>query len=272
MEKPKISVVTVCYNAETEIEATMRSVLNQTYENVEYILVDGASHDGTLHVIRKVWEGYKGYKNKEIIIKSEPDKGIYDAMNKGIDLATGEWINFMNVGDRFADNNVVEDFFQKADTKEPNDLLYGDVILEYSFGRYHKDVSHKLMSNSMPCHQTIFARTSLMKKRHFNLKYKISADLDFFVQALKSGSHYEYVPVTVACYKQYEGLSTSPWNWRKLELERYQIFNKPKDFHYHLLRLQYTLQKHFHIRNTWLNIDEKERKSVEADPYTRRID
>lgn len=94
MDNPLISVVTVAYNAVTTIEKTILSVINQTYPNVEYIIIDGGSTDGTVEIIKK-------YANKLAYWVSEPDNGIYDAMNKGAKVATGEWINFMNCGDSF---------------------------------------------------------------------------------------------------------------------------------------------------------------------------
>lgn len=104
MDVPSISVITVSYNAVTSIEKTMLSVLNQIYDRVEYIIIDGGSVDGTLEVIQK-------YVDRLGYWVSEPDKGIYDAMNKGILNASGDWIIFMNCGDIFVDDNVLYSLF-----------------------------------------------------------------------------------------------------------------------------------------------------------------
>lgn len=118
MIQPKISVVTVCYNAINDIEKTILSVINQTYSNIEYIIIDGGSTDGTMDIVNK-------YKDKIDVIVSEPDKGIYDAMNKGIDRATGDWINFMNAGDCFFNNVALENVFPRNYESVNFDILYG---------------------------------------------------------------------------------------------------------------------------------------------------
>jgi len=103
---PLITVITVVLNGEKALEETIKSVISQTYPNVEYIIIDGGSTDGTLDIIKK-YEDYIDYW------VSEPDKGIYDAMNKGVDLTTGQWINFINAGDRFYDEDLIEEIFSK---------------------------------------------------------------------------------------------------------------------------------------------------------------
>lgn len=116
----KISIITICYNVESSIERTILSVVNQTFKDYEYIIVDGASKDNTLEVVNK-------YKEKIDIIISEPDRGVYDAMNKGIKMASGEWLIMMNAGDYFADNNVLEKVFNRQ-IPDHITFLYSDVF------------------------------------------------------------------------------------------------------------------------------------------------
>ena len=114
---PKISIVTISYNIVSSIEKTILSVISQTYSNIEYIVIDGGSTDGTVDIIKK-------YSNKISYWVSERDKGIYDAMNKGIEAATGDWINFMNAGDLFFHNNVISEIIPFLDNNV--DIIYGD--------------------------------------------------------------------------------------------------------------------------------------------------
>lgn len=267
MDSPKITVVTVCYNAEKEIEATMRSVLDQNYLNLEYILIDGASKDNTLDIIRVI---KNEYSERNIIVLTEPDRGIYDAMNKGIDLASGEWINFMNVGDLFADADVLRDFFSMADTRSPNDILYGDVIYKYSFGSYYVDF-HPGTDYTPFCHQATFSRVSLMKKMHFDLSYQIVADRNFLLQCQRAGSLYVYYPRVVAKFKRYGGLSTDARNWRKVKIETYRMEGRAKDWQYFCLVIGDFIQSHFHIRNPWVDVEARDLKKVESSVRSRKI-
>ena len=118
--KPLISVITAVFNDKEHLEQTIKSVITQTYDNVEYIIIDGGSADGTLDIIRK-------YEHLIDYWISEPDEGIYDAMNKGIDLAAGEWINFMNAGDEFVDKNVIQDNLLLLNSNG-TEFIYSDTI------------------------------------------------------------------------------------------------------------------------------------------------
>ena len=124
----KITIITVSYNAATSIEPTILSVINQTYPNIEYIVIDGGSNDGTVDIIKK-------YQNKISYWVSEPDKGIYDAMNKGIRMATGDWINFMNAGDTFFCDTSLNLLFI-PEPESDIDIIYGDTEFIYAFGKY----------------------------------------------------------------------------------------------------------------------------------------
>lgn len=188
MDSPKVSIVTVCMNARKEIEVTILSVLNQLYANIEYIVIDGGSTDGTKDIIHK-------YQDRIAYFISELDKGIYDAMNKGVDLATGEWINFMNAGDCFASNTVVEEMMTGVDSG--CDVLFGNTILERG---NRKVVSKgKMHENDFPrlSHQSVFVKTELLKKQHFDLKYKISADFAFLYELYKESRNFCYKDIDV---------------------------------------------------------------------------
>ena len=122
----KVTVVTVTYNAAESLEKTILSVLQQNYSNVEYIIIDGGSTDGSVEIIKK-------YSDKIAYWVSEPDRGIYDAMNKGIRKATGEWINFMNAGDLFFHESTLSSVFSKQN-HSLYDIMYSDVMCVYPGG------------------------------------------------------------------------------------------------------------------------------------------
>ena len=200
---PLISIITVVYNCKDDLEMTIKSIIDQTYPNIEYIVIDGNSNDGTIDIIKK-------YQNKITYWISEPDEGIYDAMNKGIRQSTGDWINFMNAGDRVYDQNILSSLFIPV-PKPSTDIIYGDTEFIYTFGKYiRKPASLTYLKESMIfCHQSSFVRTYLLKKREFNTKYKICADYDFFLFCLKEGKILQYVPSTIAIFDAREGVSSS---------------------------------------------------------------
>ena len=180
----RISVVTVCYNSAATIEETMLSVLGQTHPDVEYIIIDGGSTDGTVDIIRK-------YADRLAYWVSEPDRGIYDAMNKGIAAATGDYINFMNAGDTFATAQAVERLVQGIDFSDDYIAgVFGKTIEKFSDG-YRADDFHQ---EFMPfCHQSVIVRSDLMNKYGFDTAFKIFADRDFFRKIWSEGYRYHKV-------------------------------------------------------------------------------
>lgn len=159
----KISVITVTYNAAATIEETILSVLNQTYHNVEYIIIDGGSTDGTVDIIKK-------YADRLAYWVSEPDKGIYDAMNKGIAIATGDYINFMNAGDAFYKYNTLDSIFTCY--KNNSDIIYGDSIIRFNngdlvFSRSSGNI-HLLSKGPIYRHGASFVKLDVHKQNLFD--------------------------------------------------------------------------------------------------------
>lgn len=203
MNTPKISIITVVFNDVHHIEQTIQSVLSQTYENIEYIIIDGGSNDGTTEVIKK-------YSEKLAYWISERDNGIYDAMNKGISFATGKWINFMNCGDSFYDCNVLSTIFAR-DFPDNVKIIYGTVACKYANGntiiRKYDRIDKDIEAFNI-CHQSSFTDCSLLSQIKYNTDYKICADADSFYKILKMGYAAEYVPVVVSLYEAFEGVSS----------------------------------------------------------------
>lgn len=140
----KVSVVTVCFNAEKLIEETILSVINQTYSDIEYIIIDGASTDGTMNIVNR-------YRDRIAVIVSEPDKGIYDAMNKGIALATGEWLNFMNAGDVFCNEKVLKNIFSQNYDEKISFIYSDNIFKENGKKRYVINNHEKLIILHQSC-------------------------------------------------------------------------------------------------------------------------
>ncbi len=200
----KITIVTVCYNAEQTIEKTIQSVISQDYNEVEYLIIDGKSTDKTLEIVAK-------YRDIPYMhVTSERDSGLYNAMNKGIGKATGEYILFLNSGDYFCDNTVLSDMAMELNA----DIVYGNVlrrkaegeVLEKYPGRYR--VFWLLLQGRMMSHQVMFTKTDVMKKYGFDEKFKITADYNFLVKAKKDGCTMHYVDRNVSVVENVEGVSS----------------------------------------------------------------
>ena len=186
---PLITVVTVVFNGAKLLDDTIQSIINQTYRNIEYIVIDGCSTDGTLDIIEKYRE--------DIILVSEHDKGIYDAMNKGIALAKGEWINFMNAGDSFYSLSSVADVFEGKNYDE--DVLFGNVNTLYpESSRIITAGNPKNLWRGMQfCHQSVFVRTVIQKQNLFNVS-SLSADFQFFYGIHESNVKFTHIDFVIA--------------------------------------------------------------------------
>lgn len=216
---PKLSVITIVYNNVKDIERTMLSILNQTYSNIEYIVIDGASNDGTLEIIKK-------YENRIAKLISEKDKGIYDAMNKGLALATGDYVLFMNSGDEIYELDTVEKIFATA----PNaDIYYGETEMYdenwQSLGRRRHQAPEHFTWESFKygmsiSHQAIYIKRSLTEP--YNLQYKYSADIDWIIKIAKKASSIVNTHLYVAKYLV-GGMSKK--KHRESLKERFQIFS-----------------------------------------------
>lgn len=189
--KPLISIITVVYNGKKYLEETIHSVINQTYDNVEYIIIDGGSTDGTLDIIRK-------YENQIDYWISERDHGIYDAMNKGITLASGEWINFMNAGDIFYNTTVIKEIFlQKI---HYCDIIYGHHEVRYPNKKRIAVVGQMkdLWKGSQFSHQSAFISSHFHINNKFNITNRIGADFEFFYNSYKNGVHFKFVDIIIS--------------------------------------------------------------------------
>lgn len=190
------SIITCTYNAESVLQRTLDSVLEQTYSHVEHIIVDGASTDATLDMV----EAYKQKSDAEdwcheVRVKSEPDRGLYNAMNKGIQRATGQYVLFLNAGDTFPSADTLELVAESVgEGEEPPAVLYGDTDVVDDEGRFlrHRRLSpprrltwRSFMKGMLVCHQAFYARTDLAKATPYDLHYRFSADVDWCIRIMR---------------------------------------------------------------------------------------
>lgn len=227
--KPLITVITVVYNGVKTLEQTILSVINQTYENIEYIIIDGGSSDGTLDLIKK-------FEDKIDYWQSEPDKGIYDAMNKGIELATGEYIYIIGCDDWLVNTNIFDEI--KKYLIKGYDVISGQVwavnnngFQHLYYNRYEYTKDEDIAYQKIYCpHQGMFVRKSVMLQKPFDIKFKIAADyksllsfwLDPTISVLKINK--------VISFYNNEGLSSKLRKLRRIEMNaihnEFKIWNK----------------------------------------------
>ena len=180
-----VTIITVCRNHAQELERTIRSVESQTWQEKEYLVIDGASTDDSLDVI-------KAHEASITRWVSEPDQGIYDAMNKGVKMAQGEWVIFMNAGDTFAGDDTLQRVFGNP---LDADVIYGDVIK----GELVKKAEAPRNAHRMfYCHQSAFVRTSCLREYPFDIRHRMSADFKQVKQLYLSGKRFRQLDFPVA--------------------------------------------------------------------------
>ena len=262
---PLVSLVTVCRNAAADLTITARSVLAQTSRDFEYIIVDGHSSDGTQELLPALTHDFEqaGIPFRYI---SEQDQGIYDAMNKGVQLAQGEWICYMNAGDALASPQVLAQIFFVS-VPDHIAVLYGDAIEEYDFGSVLlAGHGSKKLDPVMPfCHQAAFVRRECMLNYQFDLQYKILGDHDLFYRMRQAGEAFLHRGYIIVRYNARYGVSAN--HPLKLQLERHRIYGINRSSLY-FFRYFYTVIRSGCVPilkkllpRTWVNAIMKHRRS-----------
>ena len=186
-----LSIITIVLNDKQNIEKTIISVLSQKIE-LEYIIIDGGSTDGTLDIIKK-------YKDRIDVVVSEKDSSIYNAMNKAIDLASGDWICFMNSGDMFYDSNVLTNILPNIENSL--DVVYGDWEVRYASKNKIIKANNsidKIWQGMIFSHQSCFVKKDILKQYKFNETNRITADYELFYTLYKANKKFRYIPMIVA--------------------------------------------------------------------------
>ena len=229
------TLITITYNAEKFLEKTILSVLNQTCKDFEYIIVDGASKDSTVEIIKNYELRIKNNEFQRVMPKqfrwiSEPDKGLYDAMNKGIDMATGDFVWFINAGDLIYDHLTLQTIINAYSEAPMSDIIYGQSLIideqGNALGERHKIAPKQLTKNSLlkglvVCHQSILVKRTIVPK--YDLQYQISADYDWTIQAVKNSKSNNYIDQYLSKFL-ISGVSSQ--QRKKSWIERFHIMKK----------------------------------------------
>jgi glycosyltransferase involved in cell wall biosynthesis len=192
---PLISIITVVYNGASTLEQTILSVINQTYKNIEYIIIDGGSTDGTIDIIKK-------YEKHLACWVSEPDEGIYDAMNKGIDKATGEWIGLLNSGDVYT-QDVLHIISQEVTNNPDIELFFGNMKIIHNKKYLRDEIFNGIIDCKMMniCHPTVFVKRDIYSIYGvFDKKFPIAADYDILLRFYKKHVKFKYLNIFITIF------------------------------------------------------------------------
>lgn len=211
----KVSIITVCYNSQATIRDTIESVLSQSYSDIEYIIVDGESSDNTMAIVEE-------YKDRISKVVSEKDKGIYDAMNKGIKLSTGDVVGILNSDDLFTDNKVIVSVARLLGNDASIAGVYGDLVYvqRNNIDKKVRDYSSKFFSKRkirfglMLPHPTLYLRRDVFSKvGSYKLDYRVAADFEFITRLVKAGISLKRLPKVMVKMREGGISSTGIW-WR----------------------------------------------------------
>ena len=219
--KPLVSIITVVYNGCAYIAQTIESVLSQSYDNVEYIIIDGGSTDGTVDIIQK-------YEHAIDYWVSEPDNGIYDAMNKGIQVACGEWIWMLNADDYLTNDAIQKVFLEKTNNFPDSVAIYGCLIKSFNgfnlvIGKRSLSYDKKLINFNHPA--TIMHCSLFKKYGAFDVAYRLSSDYDFFMRLVRNGIKFDFVDEVLATMRL-DGSSDRVANYFRRGKEHFAIDKK----------------------------------------------
>lgn len=200
----KLSIITINFNDKTGLEKTINSIINQTWADFEFIVIDGASTDGSKEILEK-------YQNQISHWISEPDTGVYNAMNKGIRIANGEYLIFMNSGDSFVDPTILEKIAPQLEFS--TDIVFGDAIFvannDETIINFPKKLNFSFFYENSLCHQSTFLHKSLFLDNQYNEYFKIVSDWEFNVKNIcLYGKSYKHID-EVICYYDLNGISST---------------------------------------------------------------
>lgn len=239
----KFSIITITYNAEAFLPRTVESVLSQHYRDIEHIIIDGASTDSTISVAQDYMQrSYAAQNGHEVRIVSEPDNGLYDAMNKGLRQASGDYICFLNAGDFFPNANVLDTIVSRSLTGKSRQqlpaVIYGNTDIVDNDGNFlrHRRLApprnltwRSFRKGMLVCHQAFYARLDIARTVPYDTRYRYSADVDWCIRVMKEAEHRRlslaYVDSVIVNYTQ-EGETTK--NHRASLKERYRVMQ----YHY----------------------------------------